>query len=531
MKRLILTATLLLFSLAPSPAAEPALEIRIKAASEFVKHFEYFGTIAGQAEQAKQFADVVKTFAGDKGIIEGVDLNLPIGAYAVMTPGIVDSQLVVMLPVANEKAFLNLLTTRLSLNPEKRDDGSYFLQAPGVGPALYFRVHKGYACFTIQEPKNIEPEKLLDAKVFFAAKEDALISINMHIDRIPEELRKQFLGQLELALKDANAAANKGEDAAKRFGRWLVADGAPRAIKSLMSEGKTLSLKLFVEPKNDDLTLVASLTARDGSDLFKTLKSLPGKSARASKAAETKDAVVSFGLHAALPDAMKKDLAKHIDEAINEAVKNAKGDEKEYVEKLMNCLDATLKAGEYEFGAALTGTPGKLRAIAALKTVNGKDLEKLAKEVATFIPANEGGFEFDAIKLDSGNLHKITFPLPDLKRHFGSDAIWAKLGNDLYVVGLEPDGDETKRIATLKPGAADMLTATIAWTRFQTLVDKDTDPAIIKEVTKEVFGSSVASGADEIKLNISGGDQLTIKLNVKGKFLQLVTAVEKKKKG
>jgi hypothetical protein len=75
-----------------------------------------------------------------------------------------------------------------------------------------------------------------------------------------------------------------------------------------------------------------------------------------------------------------------------------------------------------------------------------------------------------------------------------------------------------------------LLSIRIAGTRFQSLVDQSLDEATLKEVTEDVFGKSVSPGADEAKLTVTGGEQLTVKLAVKGKLMEFLAKVDAKKK-
>lgn len=526
MRSLLLLALLACPALAAEP--KPGLEIRAKSVLEMTDYFEYLGGLAGQEEQGKQFAEMVKAFGGKKGVIEGIDLTKPIGAYAVFTPDMVDSQFVVMLPCTDEKAFVGLLKTRLSLDPEEEGQGVYKLTIPNVPPPVFFKLHEGYLCITILDAKHLKT--LLDPKAFFAAKEDALIAVHLHIDRIPAEFRKVALAQLELKINDRVAKMKDG-DAGERLGHYLATEGGMKAAACVLNEGKTLSLKFNVVPKSDDLTLTATMTAKDGSDFEKILKSLANKPATAALAANAEHPVISVLLNAGAPDSMKKALADKIDEGINEAVKKAGGD-REAVEKIFDAFAPTLKAGDYELGVAITGTPagGKLKLVGAAKATSGKEIEKLAKEFASFIPEDKAKFEFDRAKFTGGNLHKVTVLNDDLKRLYGSETVWAGISENLYVIGFEEKGDETARIANLKPGTSPMLAAKLAAARFLPLTDPSIDSKMVAEASDEVFGGPAKPGADEIALTVTGGKELTIALTAKGKAIAFMAKIDAKKK-
>lgn len=516
----------------PSIAEEkkPGFELRVKSVTELTNYFEYIGGLAGQGEQGKQFAELVKAFGGKKGVFQGVDLNKPIGGYAVFTPDMVDSQFIVMLPVADEKAFVGLLQNQLSLDPKDEGDGIYKLEVPNLPPPIFFRVHEGYACFTVLDARHLKPKSLIDPKAFFAGKDDALASIQLHIDRIPPEFRKVALAQLELKLNDKSAHLKDG-DASNRFSHYLATEGAMRAAICFFSEGKTLTVNFDIKPKSDDLALSATLVAKDGSDFEKVLKSLANKPALAAIAAIAENPVVSVMLNAGVPNSMKKELATRIDEVINEAAKNAGGD-RETVEKILDAFAPTLKAGDYEIGVAVTGTPrdGKLRLVAASRATEGKQVEKVAREFAAFIPEDTAKFEFDLAKTDNGSIHKVAVTNDDLKRQFGSESIWFGIADNLLAIGFEAKGDATKRVASLKPGTSDILTIRAAVSRLMPLLDPSFDSKMVAETIEEVYGGEVKPGSDDVCLKVVGGSQLTVTLTVKGKAFEFLAKMDTKKK-
>src|SRR5262245_30269389 len=99
--------------LAPlAKAVDPAVEVRVKSIDALLARAEFVGGLAGKAEEAKQFAGVAKAFTNEKGLF-GVDTGKDIGFYATVTPDVVDSPAVLMVPVKNEDTFLGLFANRL----------------------------------------------------------------------------------------------------------------------------------------------------------------------------------------------------------------------------------------------------------------------------------------------------------------------------------------------------------------------------------------------------------------------------------
>src|SRR5688572_18728584 len=95
------------------PAA-PTIAVRVKSIDGLLADVQYLAGLVGQEEQAKQLQGILEGMAGPKGLTgTGIDTKRPIGLYAVVTPGGVDSYASLLVPVADEKAFVELATDLL----------------------------------------------------------------------------------------------------------------------------------------------------------------------------------------------------------------------------------------------------------------------------------------------------------------------------------------------------------------------------------------------------------------------------------
>src|SRR5579883_1328941 len=195
----VLTAAVILGAgpAAAKDEAGPAVEVRLKSVTDLLAYVEYVGRIAGQDEQAKQLTALVKAFTNEKGL-GGIDPDRPFGVYAMVTRNVVDSPVVAMIPVADEETILGLLRVQLSLDPKKGDDGVYEVKAPKIPAPVFFRFAKKYAFVTLREKKALSDAALIDPKTFFTASDPAVLSVAVHIDRVPADVRKAVFGQFEL---------------------------------------------------------------------------------------------------------------------------------------------------------------------------------------------------------------------------------------------------------------------------------------------------------------------------------------------
>lgn len=509
--------------------AGPALEIRLRAVNDLLTSFEYVGESLGKGDEIKQAAALVKAFAGPKGV-EGVDIKRPFGFYGIVTPNVVDSPLVLMIPVADNDAFVNLLSGRLMLSPEKDDDGIYSLDVPNFNPKVYFTFANKYVYATVLNKKSIDPKTLIDPKTFFANDDGSVMSITIHNDRIPEAVRKPILGQIEQQLAAEKKKSKDNETPSERKSKDVVLDGVMSAMVSLFTDSKTAKLRMDVAPKTDDISIDFTLVPKDGSALKQSLVSAAKRTSIATIAGNVENPLMSGSVNLTVPESMRKPVDELIDLIVKESIEKAKEDEKPAVEKLMNAFVPTLKSGNIQLGAALTGTVGKLELLTALKVAEGKLIEKTAKELAKFVPADKGTFQFDIEKIGEANLHSGTSDDADAKRSFGTNTFWLTTADELLVMGIESKPKSTKRIATATAATSDILNLKIGFASLMPLAEKTIKPESIKEMLKEAFGDESPNGKDTLAVDVKGGETLNVKATLKGKALRFITLINDKKK-
>src|SRR5437899_493365 len=86
----------------------PTVMIRLKSIDGLLSDAEFLATAAGKENEAAQFGGLVRQQKGPKGLF-GIDTTKPLGAYASLSPDVSKSPSVVMVPVADETAFLKQL--------------------------------------------------------------------------------------------------------------------------------------------------------------------------------------------------------------------------------------------------------------------------------------------------------------------------------------------------------------------------------------------------------------------------------------
>lgn len=510
--------------------AGPALEVRVRSVNDLFAKAEYLGDILNKGEPAKQAAEFVKNLADEKKGIEGIDPTRPFGLYGSVTANVIDSPVVLMVPIADEDAFLDLLRGKLALDPKKGDNGVFELQVPNIPAPVFFRFANKTAYVTVQSAKGIDPKTLIAPKDFFKTDDGAVASARLHLDRLPADVKKVVIGQLELKIADGKQRTDPGETPAQQKLRAWAVERLLEVSSSMLNDGKELTVRLDVEPKTDDLTVAVTMTAKDGSATAKFLRDLGGQTGRAAALAGAKTPVGAVGLRFTLPEKAKAEFGLVVDALLKEQVDKAGPNEQAVAKMAADAVAPTLKAGVLDAGVAVTGTPGKLTPLVAVRVAEGGKIEQFVKTVAAFVPEANAKFTFDAKKAGGLAIHKVVAPNPDLKALFGTETAWFAVSDDLVLLSFEADGKTIAAAAEGKGGKVGVAAADVTVTGAVLATEKGLKPEALKGLVGEVFGAAGAAGKDSVRMSVEGGDALKIRLTLKGKAVKFAVVVDAEKK-
>src|SRR5690349_5072372 len=175
------------------PAA-PAVVVRLKSFDGLMTDAKYLAGLAGQEEQAKQAEGMIRAMAGPKGLAStGIDTTRPFGLYGVVTPAGVDSYAALLIPVADEKAFIETVKDLLgrfgAKVSDKGNDNVYTVNIPGAPVDAYFTIADRYAYVTAKDKEALDPAKRVAPSKVFPADDPALASVTLRIDQIPDQIK------------------------------------------------------------------------------------------------------------------------------------------------------------------------------------------------------------------------------------------------------------------------------------------------------------------------------------------------------
>ena len=530
MRKLLLTVVAMLAWAVPAVADDGkpdpvVVTARVRSLLDLTGYAEYLGGLVGQGDPAKQAAQLVRGLADpDKGI-EGIDPARPIGAYGVLTPDAVNSYAVVVLPVADETAVMELLAGRLNLEPKKGKGGVYELKVPNVPVPVFFRFANKSAYITARSADPLADEKLIAPAVLFAEKEEAVAVVKLFPDRVPMPLRRVGLGLLELQL--AQQAKDKvngskpatAQAAPNEWGQRVGQQAGFAVLKALALEASEVAARVGIDPASDELSTEIVVTPKAGTYLAKLIGGEVGLTGAAGRV-RPQDAFATAGVRFDLPRGVQKELDAGVDALIDRFA------ERQTDRKLLGALAPTLKSRVVDVRLVVTGDgPGSIRAVAELRVKDGAGIAKALKEVDAADPAPNAKPEFDVGAVNGVALHRVTLPdAGDLEKTFGSRVVWIGTADERLLVSVGPDLTLLKRMIRAERGQVPAVAIDVSAARLLKLAS---DKLPREKVDKLVAGTD---GNDGVRLAVTGGEAAKIRLTVKGRAVSLATAFDKASK-
>ena len=524
---------LLSTGLAPAQpkAPEPTLEVRLRSVNDLLDRFEYVAGLLGKEDTATQARDLIKSLTVDGKGVEGIDPKKPVGAYATLEQDVATSPFVVMIPIADQEQFLSALKARLDVTAEKGDDGTLKAAVPLLNE-VHLRFTDGYL-YVSQKAKDLDPKILVSPKVYFAKDDGAAASVVVHIARVPADLRTFLYGQFELGVNDDRKKNEGNETAAEKKLKNLVLDSILSGVKGVSDDGKRLAVKLFADPKTDDVSAEVTLTAKSGSATAKNFAALAGKTSVPAGIVAAEGAAAGANVKLAVTDGRKKEFAAAVDALLAEALKNAPDDQQEVLKALVAAVGPTLKAGELDAAATLRGpdAKGHYAALAALAVKDGKAIEKFAKKVDEDYGALSRRHRDVQVRRGEGRRLQ---PAP--RRHQADrrqvratvrhENGLARTSDKCLAVSIEPDGKALRAGLKAKAVPVAVVAADGAVAKLLPLFRDELKPDELKALLKDAFGSGPPAGKDTAAFRVTGGDTLTVTFAVKGKAIRAAAGLD-----
>lgn len=505
---------------------KPAVFLRLASLDQLRGDFRYLAEAVGQAEKAKQLDALIKSQLGDNGL-KGIDMKKPIGVYGWIGSFGIDSKVVLLVPIADKKDFLDLISNLLDVKPEKGSDDIYTMSVEKVPAPVYFRFAHDYVYVTARDKDLLDKNKLLPPASVLTAGRIGSISLTLNVDRIPKDLKEKGLAAFENHLADLKEKEMPQHTAAQKKFRDAAVDHLSASVQSLFLHGGETTLRLDLDRQAGDLTLTARVAGQAGSPLAESIRALGQIKSRTSALLRA-DSAFQGELNARLPEKLRAMLGPALADAEKQALAKATNEGQRHVlNGLLRGVMPTLQAAELDAAIDLQGPNGKgeYTLVGGMKVKDSGNLEKAIRDTAGRFPK---AIELDAVKADGVNVHRVNPDKnmhPGAKRTVGEHPLYFAFRDDVLLIGAGPKGlGALKDALKAAPAAGKVIDLQLALRRLAPL----TDNAAFADIAREVFGDD--KNADRLRLTLEGGDALTLRLSVKAKLLDYINRVEKEKK-
>ena len=534
----------------------PAVVVRLAAASELEESLVYLARLAGAEEPDRLRDRLIAAATAGRGLA-GIDRLRPAGGYGFIGPHGDDGAVVLIVPVADERAFVDLLEGGLHLALQAGGDGVYTagaVELPGLkAEPVYVRIESGWAFVTVRDRGALARGRLLPPEAVLAGARCAgggeprsgdvasaapvgdgpnavrgcehpatgLVSVTVNVDRIPRTFKEVVLGQLDAGL----AQAKRDAPAFGTEGLWPFLAGIVDEIAASMAtqlfEGAETSLRIDLDRRLGVVTLTVRIAARPGTAMAAAIAAF-GQSTSVTAGLLRPGAAVAGALNVVMLRRERELLSGLVDGVRRSALAASGGElERIAVGTAFDTLRPTLEAGEIDLAFDLLGpgSDGLYSFIGAVKVRNGATLQRVFRLAPPRSPVTDARF---VGTVAGSGVHRLTVDLDEpFRRVFGGNTAYLGFRDDAVFVAAGPRAlGLVRETLPLGPVTAPRIgELRIAADRLMPLSG---DPAL-QDLARSVLGSAKGGGA--IRLKVEGGATLTLKLSMPAKLIEFASAL------
>ena len=528
-----LAATLILgssaYAQAPRVTTAPA-EIRLRSINDLLGKADYIAGLIGQQQVFRGFVQQIP-IDPRQGLF-GLDTRRPIGLYGDISLDVEQGAGVLLLPIANLETLIGFLQAQTGLQIEQKGNGIMSIPLPPGGPveALYARFADGYL-YVANHESDLDAKKLIPAKNFFAQDDGAVASVVIRPDRIPVVMRRELLAQLDEALHQLQQEALTKTNFAERASFTLGGKSVISLSRTLIEDVKELHLKLFVDEKRDYISLDLTVVPQPNSPVAKNFASLGQRTSLAYGLTNVKGAVLRGNINLALTDDMRKMWDDLVDSIMTQALKEAPPEDRAVTEKIFQGLLPTLRAAVADAAITMTApnARGHYTVLGAISVKEGKKVEASIREIVKLYGRDTGDTQsakLDFAKVGNFALHQIDRILtPEAETYLGSRSLWLATSEDMLVFSVGPDASLLRNALSNRPTKSPALSLDVSLVGLARLADKNVTPQQVNTVAAQVFGTGGPVGKDVLRLEVAGGQNLTVRLSVQGGGIRFLAAL------
>lgn len=504
--------------------AQPTMVLRIQSVNKLQENLFFLAESVGKKEEARQVEGLLKLMTGPKGL-EGIDPEKPFGFYGYLGANVVDSDLVVLVPIADEKTFLAMLV-KLNLPVKKGEQDVYSMNIPNLPFPLMFKFKHGYLCATMRDDRAIDDKRLIAPRDILQAEKTGVLSLALNIAGIPEELIKNIIPQVELAITQARQEKKPGESPFSAQLRKDATEYFMQLALQILNQGEEFLVKLDVDRKAGDIELSASLEGKKGSELAKTISQV-GALKGYGPSLRSKDSALHTHVNFTLPEFMRKELVRSFLEEAEKGLANEKDETKKKAGgELLKGIKPALERGVIDLGMDIRNYEGgKFGVVIGAQVEKVSALEDWLKMFHKELPDSERKkIELGVAKEGNVNIHKVHVPIaPGEVKYLGNGPAYLAFGENLVLFAV---GEKARELVSeslkAKPSTGSVMEFEMSFRRAAGLMTRQFPAAV--DVAQKVFKETPE--ADRIRYTLQAGNKISLKVGVKAQVLGFMKAVE-----
>ncbi|HYT91787.1 MAG TPA: hypothetical protein VEL76_23940 [Gemmataceae bacterium] len=509
---------LALFALpAPAPAQgkadKPTLVVRIRSLDTLFDDGKLLLGMAGQEKLLSQLEELIKSKLGPKGLAP-IDKARPLGLYAHVGKDLTDLRAVLLVPVADEKGFLDMLDT-LNFKAEKDKDDLYTVKQNIFPIDIYLRFANKYAYVTALNSSAVAKDALLDPAKVFPASQKTALSVSLRLDQVPDMAKQILLQHLEDELSKVIETRDKGTSEAQHAFKGQLIREIGRQLTAAVRDGTDLQIDVDLDRKANALTAEVTLGAKTGSPLAATIEKL-GQSKSSFGGLLRDDAALNLLVHYALPEKLRTALGAVVDDAAKKALGEISDETKrKQLVQLIEALAPTFKEGEIDLAISMRGpgVGGRYTLVAGLRLKDAEKINQTFRDlIPTLPPTERPNIKLDIEKVGNATIHSL-----DISKGFDAKTR-AAFGDEPVHIAFRPDAVllavGTGSLKAIKEAIAAEATTT-APLRFEMSVGRLAAVLAHTEEQKAAAAKLLALGDEgRVRVAVEGGQQLRVRFHM-----------------
>jgi hypothetical protein len=513
----------------PQKSPEPTVIVYLRSIESVMEDGIYWLKATENESTVRELEEQVKPLlAGTKGALP-FDLKKPLGAYVAVAEPITDSDIVLLIPVGDENAFMDLLT-KLGVKLTKQEDSSFSFPVHDV-PFLekaFLRFSDGYAYFaptrnTVGKAKLIKPADVLKTT------NTRLYSAVVRLDSLSPQTMNYLVKELEGSFEEFRQSLKTGNSPVQRKAWEAYAYHTFRWLQMMLTDGREIGLHYGINRQADEMTLEMSLTPKAQSKLEHALAEI-GNAKTPLAGLLTDDPGLQVLFNIPFPDDLRQAMADSFVELVREQVKKEENKPKTkeqevmiaQLQRILSPMMAHLHFFEYFFALRGPNPNGKYLTVTAVK-YTGPSVEKEVREVIESMkPEERAHVHLDAEKVGNVRFHRFD-PGDDADgkfgQWFGKEPVWIAMSSDaIYYAAGESGLAALKKAVQTPARPAPQLQFDLSPGSLWPIFNKEKAEAALRKI-------GPGKKPDKIRFTIEGGQAFTVRLGCNAQAFRVIEAM------